>query len=89
MSIKTIIAQFNRISADSFYIITNNHITLTINDFVGFEEDWTETYRELADEDAVEEVFEWLEKNADYVDSNGCYHFGEILVEIDYASSDI
>ena len=38
MIMETILAQFNRISVDSFYIITNNCIILTINDFVGFEE---------------------------------------------------
>ena len=89
MIMETILAQFNRISVDSFYIITNNCIILTINDFVGFEEDWSMTYRELVHDDVVEEVLEWVEKSADYIDNDDYYHFGEVLVKIDYASSDI
>lgn len=89
MTIETIITQLNRISKDSFYHVKDNHIDLTIEDFDGFNEDWSETDRELVDEDAVNAVLEWLEKNADYIDKNEHYHFGDIIIEIDYISSDI
>lgn len=91
MTIETILAQLDRISADSYYDVNDNHIDLTIDDFEGFDEDWSEIYRELVDEDAVEEILKWLEENADYVDGDfyRYYHFGEIVVEIGYTSFDI
>ena len=91
MTIETILAQLDRISADSYYDVNDNHIDLTIDDFEGFDEDWSEIYRELVDEDAVEEILKWLEEKADYVDGEfyRYYHFGEIVVEVGYTSFDI
>ena len=91
MTIENIVAQFGRISADSWYDVNDNHIDLTIDDFEGFDEHWSEVDREFVDADAVEEVLEWLEENADCVDGDfyRYYHFGEIVVEVDYTSFDI
>ena len=91
MTIETIIAQLDRISADSDYDVSDNHIDLTIDDFEGFDDDWCEVDREFVDADAVEEVLEWLEENADCVDGDfyHYYHFGEIVVEVGYTSFDI
>ena len=91
MTIKTIIAQLDRISADSWYDVDGNHIDLTINDFEGFDENWSEIDREFVDADAVGEVLEWLEENADCVDGDfyHCYHFGDIVVEVGCTSFDI
>ena len=91
MTIETITAQLDRISADSWYDVADNHIDLTINDFEGCDEDWSEIYREFVDEDAVNEVLEWLEENADCVEHDfyGRYYFGDIVVEVDYTSFDI
>ena len=91
MTIEKIIAQLNRISADAFYEVIENHIDLTIDDFEGFDEDWSEIFRDFVDEKAVNEVLEWLEKNADYVEDDYycCYHFGDIVVEVGYTSYDI
>ena len=91
MTIETITIQLDRISADSWYDVNGNHIDLTIEDFNGFDEDWCEMDREFVDADAVEEVLEWLEENADCVDGDFCryYYFGDIVVEVDYTSFDI
>ena len=91
MTIKTIIAQLDRISADSWYNVDDNNIDLTINDFEGFDENWSEIDREFVDADAVGEVLEWLEENADCVDGDfyHCYHFGDIVVEVGCTSFDI
>lgn len=91
MTIEIITAQLDRISADSWYDVNDNHIDLTINDFDGFDEHWSEIEREFVDPNAVEEVLEWLEKNADYINGNlyRYYHFGEIIVEVGYTSFDI
>lgn len=91
MTIETITAQLNRISADSYYTVKDNRIDLTIDDFEGFDDDWCEVDREFVDADAVEEVLGWLEENADCVDNDFYrrYHFGNIVVEVDYTSYDI
>ena len=91
MTIETVIAQLDRISADSYYDVSDNHIDLTIDDFEGFDEDWCEIDREYNDPAAVEEVLEWLEENADFVDGDfyRYHHFGEIVVEVGYTSFDI
>lgn len=62
MTIKTITTQLDRISEDSWCDVNGNRIDLTINDFEGFDSDWSEIYREFIDEDTVGEVLDWLEK---------------------------
>ena len=91
MTIEIITAQLDRISEDSWYSAADNYIGLTIDDFEGFDEHWSEIAREFVDADAVEEVLEWLKENADCVDGDfyRYYHFGEIVVEVDYTSFDI
>ncbi len=91
MTIETITTQLDRISADSWYDVNGNHIDLTISDFGGFDENWTEVDRELVNEDLVDEVLEWLEENADCVNGDfyHCYHFGDIVVKVGYTSFDI
>ena len=73
------------------YRVNGNHIHLTINDFEGFDENWREIDREFVDEDAVDEVLEWLEDNADSAEGDfyEYYYFGEIVVEVGYTSFDI
>lgn len=98
-TIEMILAQLDRIADDSWYCITNDswygvsgtRIDLTINDFEEFDEDWSEIEREFVNSDAVEEVLEWLEEKADFVESDhySYYHFGEIMVEVGYTSFDI
>ena len=91
MTIENIVAQFDRISADSWYYVNDNRIDLTIHDFEGFDENCSEVDREFVDADAVEEVIEWLAENADYIDGDfyRYYHFGNIVVEVGYTSFDI
>lgn len=91
MTIETITAQLDRISEDSWYDIINNCIDLTIDDFEGFDDNWSEVDREFVDENAVEEVLEWIKENADYVsgDFYHYYHFGDIVVKIGYSSFEI
>ena len=91
ITIATILEQLDRITADSEYEVTDNHIDLIIYDFLGFDEDWSEVFRDLVDEDAVEEVLQWLGEHADRVEHNlyHYYYFGDIEVEVGYTSFDI
>ena len=88
-----IIEKLETIKTDAYYYVDDddNEIRLTIDDFEGFDEDWSEVERELENHKAVEEVLEWLEENADYVDGDfyRSYYFGEIVVEVGYTSFDI
>lgn len=91
MTIEIITAQLDRISEDSWYDVDDNRINLTINDFEGFDDNWSEIDRELVDAKAVEEVLDWLEENADSSEGDfyEYYHFGDIVVEVSYTSFDI
>ena len=91
MTIENITAQLDRISEDSWYDIDDNRINLTIDDFEGFDDDWSEMDREFVDAAAVEEVLDWLEENADSAEGDfyEYYHFGDIVVEVGYTSFDI
>ena len=91
MTIENITAQLDRISEDSWYDIDDNRINLTIDDFEGFDDNWREIDREFVDADAVEEVLDWLEENADSAEGDfyEYYHFGDIVVEVGYTSFDI
>ena len=83
--------KLDTIAQDSWYSVGNNAIILTINDFEGFDENWNEVDREFVDEDAVDEVLEWLEENADRVEGDfyQSYFFGDIEVCVEYTSFDI
>ena len=91
MTIEMITAKMDAISNDSWYDVSENNIDLTINDFEGFDENWSEVDREFVDADAVEEVLAWLADNADEVtgDFYRYYHFGEIVVCVGWTSFDI
>ena len=91
MTIEIITAQLDRISEDSWYDVDDNRVNLTINDFEGFDDDWSEIARELVNAAAVEEVLDWLEENSDSADGDfyEYYHFGNIVVEVGYTSFDI
>ena len=91
MTMKTITAQLDRISADSWYYVKDNRIDLTIEDFEGFDENWSEVFRDFVDGVAVKEVLDWLEEEADCVDGDFYknYRFGEIVVKVGYTSFDI
>ena len=91
MTIETITAQLDRISENSWYYVTGNHIDLTINDFEGFDENWNEINREFVNEKAIDEVFRWLDENADFSDGDyyRYYHFGKIVVIVGNTSFDI
>lgn len=91
ITIATILEQLDRISADSAYDVYDNRIDLIIYDFVGFDENWSEMFRDLADEDAVDEVLQWLGEHADRVEHDlyHYYYFGDIEVVVGYTSFDI
>lgn len=91
MTMEQIIERLETIKADADYKVNGTDIDLTINDFEGFDEDWGEVDREFNDLEAVEDVLDWLEENADKVEGDfyQYYYFGEIIVCVGYTSFDI
>lgn len=75
----------------SFFEYTNkNELRVTIEDFEGFDEDWNEVFADI-DEDAVDEMIEWLEENCDSWEGDFYYDytFGDLVVCLGWASYDI
>ena len=91
MTMEMITAQLDRALEDVSYEVHEDYIDLTIEDFGGYDKHWREIEREFVDEDAVDEVLDWLEEHADKVEGDfyRYYYFGEIVVKMGYASFDI
>jgi hypothetical protein len=66
-------------------------IRVTVEDFEGFDDDYSEIERELDDEDAVDEVYDRLEDEASEVEGDfyRYFHFDGFTVVWGYASMDI
>lgn len=67
-----------------------NKLDVTVEDFEGFDEDWDEVYADI-DEDAVDEMIEWLEENCDSWEGDfyRYYTFSDLVVCLGWASYDI
>ena len=65
-------------------------IVITVDDFEGFDEDWSEIMRDY-DEEAVDGLIEWLEEHCISEDGDfySYYHFEEFDVQLGYSSFDI
>ena len=65
-------------------------LVITVDDFEGFDEDWSEIMRDY-DEEAVDGLIEWLEEHCNSEDGDfySYYHFEEFDVELGYSSFDI
>lgn len=76
---------------DLYYNINNEgDINVTINDFIGFEDDWNEIYREY-NEELVNTIEEKIEAAADdaWGDFYRYYKFEDFIIIWGYASFDI
>jgi hypothetical protein len=65
-------------------------VVITVDDFEGFDDDWSEVMRDY-DEEAVDGLIKWLEENCISEDGDfySYYHFEEFDVELGYTSFDI
>ena len=65
-------------------------LVITVDDFEGFDEDWSEIMREY-DVDAVRSLKIWLTKHCISEESNlySYYHFEDFDVQLGYSSFDI
>ena len=67
-----------------------DEIEVVVNDFGGFDENWSEILLSY-DEDAVDEMAEWLEDKADDFEEewHDHYYFEDGEVEVSYACEEI
>ena len=65
-------------------------LVITVDDFEGFDEDWSEIMRDY-DEEAVDGLIEWLKEHCISEDGDfySYYHFEEFDVQLGYSSFDI
>ena len=69
----------------------DDEISVTVDDFEGFDEDWSEIDRELDDEELVDAIYETLEAEAQRVDGDfyRYFQFDGFTVCWGYSSFDI
>ena len=66
---------------DVYYREYDNTLYITVEDFEGFDKNYEEIYRELVNEDLVDELVKFI-KNANYTIEN-------YTIELHYSSEDI
>ena len=66
---------------DVYYREYGNTLYITVDDFVGFDKNYEEIYREFANEELVDELVKFI-KNANYTIEN-------YTIELHYSSEDI
>lgn len=89
---ETIIKMLEAMNEDVDYMVLSEGTMLhvTINDFEGFDENWSEIMRDY-DEEAVDGLIEWLEEHCVSTDGDlySYYEFEGFTVQLGYSSYDI
>jgi hypothetical protein len=90
-----IIAMLEKMSEDVDYRVREiedekPELVITVEDFEGFDDDWSEVMRDY-DEEAVDGLIEWLEEHciSEEGDLYSYYQFEEFDVQLGYTSFDI
>lgn len=91
MTREMMVAAVEALGADASLWETKDTLDVTLEDFEGFDDDWSEVDREYDDEEAVDAFLEMLEREC--VSQEGdfyvVYHFEGFDVQVGYASFDI
>ena len=92
MTREMMIAAIENLGADaSMYEFENGTIDVTLEDFEGFDDNWSEIDREYDNEEAVNAFLEMLEAECSSKEDDfyTIYHFEGFDVQLGYASFDI
>lgn len=92
MTREMMVAAIEALGADaSMWERSDGMIDVTLEDFEGFDEDWSEIDREYDDEEAVDAFLEMLEAECSSQEGDFyvVYHFEDFDVQLGYASFDI
>lgn len=89
---ETIIKMLEAMNEDVDYMVLSEGTMLrvTVNDFEGFDEDWSEIMRDY-DGEAVDDLIEWLDEHCISADGDfySYYEFEGFTVQLGYSSYDI
>ena len=89
---KTIIKKLEAMNEDVDYMVLSEGtmLRITVNDFEGFDEDWSEIMRDC-DEETIDGLIKWLEENCISEDNDlySYYEFEGFIVQLGYSSYDI
>lgn len=88
--LEVVVNMLKELGEDVSYMMIREELHVTIEDFDGFDEDWSEIDREY-NEEAVEGFVEWLEAQAQEVEGDyyKYYRLEGVVVCVGYASYDI
>lgn len=86
-----ILERIEQLGADASVLVGDERIYVTLEDFDGFDEDWSEIERPFDHPELVDGFLEWLRAECDYSDEEFTmyYHFGDLVVVVHYSSMDI
>ena len=89
MTYEQVLAQISQVEDVSVFE-DEDQIEITVKDFGGFDEHWSEIILDY-DEEAVDALCEWLEEHALSVDGDfyQYYQFDGFVVRLGYGSFDI
>lgn len=91
MTLEMMVEMLEALGNDVTFDVDGTNIDVTVEDFGGFDEDWSEIDREFDDEEAVDAFLETLTREC--VSQEGdfyvVYHFEGFDLELGYGSFDI
>ena len=91
MTYEMMVATLEALGEDVSYSVRDGFFRVTLEDFEGFDDDWSEVEREYDDPEAVERFEEMLEAECSSQEGDFyvVYHFEGFDVQLGYASFDI
>ena len=87
----TLMTMINACKDDVDFEIERNAIYLTVDDFIGFDEDWNEVMRDYDHPEEVNALLDWLDNNcvSQTDDLYVVYFFNGFTVHLEFTSFDI
>ena len=87
----TILKMLDDLKDDAIFYIYKDVIHVDIDDFVGFDDDYNEIFRDYTDPDGVDKFLDYLDKYALYTKGElyTTYYLQDCIVKIGYTSFDI
>lgn len=91
MTYEMMVEMLEALGQDVFFDEVEGGFDVTVHDFEGFDDDWSEVERDFDDPDAVEHFLDVLEEESlsHEGDFYVVYHFEGFDVELGYSSFDI
>lgn len=93
MTLEMMIATVEALGQDASYYWDEeeNELSVTIDDFAGFDENWSEIMRDYNNPEAVTAFLKMLKTECNYIEDDFYvyYHFDDFKVTVGYSSFDI